>query len=187
MLTINPNLDDVNRPLSHEDIDYKSISLIVDRLIILKGVFGVNKQPPSPVSNISIIRSFIDYLTDQIAPDILSIGKPLIGYDWSLPYTPGSNARSMSLTSTITLAYEQRALIKLDEESQTPYYNYTSSYVGPPQSHIVWFIDARSIVALDDVIIDYGLVGSGAWNITTSNQQVWSIINARFSIVKLQT
>lgn len=186
IVTINPNLTKTNDSFDYESIDYNSISLVVDRLIFLNNIWGVNNQPPAPISNISSINLFINYITTQISSNIISIGTPLIGYDWELPFVPGSSyANSMSLNSTITLAYDQQVTIYLDEESQTPYYNYLKSYSGPPQNHIVWFIDARTIKALNDVVLKYYLVGSGIWNLTSANQQLWSMINAQFNIVKL--
>lgn len=186
MLTLNPNLKKIDNSLVYENLDYKSISLILDKIIFLQYVWGKNKQPPSPVSNISLIRPFIDYVTPIISPEKISLGNPLIGYNWTLPFIPGSSyASSMSLDAVIILANEQRVVIQFDEESQTPYFNYYTSYVGAPENHIVWFVDARTIKALDDVILDYDLGGSGVWNLSSFNQQLWSMINASFIIVKL--
>ncbi len=185
-LTINPNLKIINNTVTYEKIDYKSISEIVDKIIFFQNVWAMNKQPPSPVSNISSIRTFINYVSTIISPTILSIGKPLIGLDWTLPFSPGSSyANSMSLDSTMILAYEQQTVIQFDELSQTPYYNYIRSSVGPPENHIVWFIDVRSIKALNDLLIEYNMSGSGIWNLMIYNQQLWSILNATFNIVKI--
>lgn len=185
MITIPPNITKTDKKIIFENIDYKSFSLIVDRINFLQNVWGKNKQPPSPISNISLIKPFIDYVTNIVSSDLLSIGKPLIGYDWELPFSPSSSyANSMSLESTITLAYVQQAVIYTDEESQTPYFTYTKSEQVAPENHIVWFINAFSIKALDDVIIEYNIAGSGIWNISVFYQQVWSILNAIFNIVK---
>jgi spore germination protein len=128
----------------------------------------------------------MDKITPIISPKFIVVGVPLIGYDWELPFVSGSSyANSMSLNSTITLAYDQQATIYLDAESQTPYFNYIKSYIGSPETHIVWFIDARTINSLVDVILKYNLAGSGIWNLTSSNQQLWSIINSRLNIIKL--
>lgn len=82
------------------------------------------------------------------------------------------------------LAFEVGSVIQFDEDSQTPYY-YNEFIFGYPTQHIVWFIHARSIDALDNLIIDYSLAGSGVWNIMYYYQQLWTIINANFDIVKL--
>lgn len=57
---------------------------------------------------------------------------------------------------------------------------------GFPVDHIVWFIDARSIDALLGLVIDYDLKGTGIWNITVYNTQLWLIINSQFDIVKFE-
>lgn len=186
VITINPDSNTISDTAHFENIDYSTLSSIADRIIFLKSNWGSINEPPSPVSNISLIRPLIDFITTKIPPEIILIGKPLIGYDWELPYVPGvSKVNSISLISAITLAYDQGAVIQFDEESQTPYFYYVRSRVGAPESHIVWFIDARSIKALNDVIIEYDLVGSGIWNISSYYQQMWSIVNATFNIVKL--
>ena len=176
MVTISPEYStDLN-------LNYSSISLFVDRIIFLDNIWNKRKEPPAPISNISLIRPFIENITSKVSSKLISIGKPLIGYDWIIPYTPGVAANLMSLNSTINLAYEQKAVIELDEISQTPHFYYNSSI---NQQHIVWFIDARSIKALGDVIIDYDLSGTGLWNLRSFYQQLFSIITATFNIVKL--
>lgn len=186
LLTIDPNLTIIDDEVFYEKIDYISLSKVVDQIIFLQNVWGINRQPPSPISNISLIRPLIEYVSSLISPELLSVGKPLIGYDWSLPFIPNIDyATSLSLNSAIILASEYQATIHLDEESQTPYFSYARTYVGPINEHVVWFIDARSIQALNELIIDYELSGTGIWNITSSNQQLWTIVNATFYIIKL--
>jgi spore germination protein len=184
-ITINPKLIPSGNTYSFDKLNYANLSAIADKMIFLQNNWSKNIQPPAPVSNISLIRPFIRYVTSFIPPQKLSLGKPLIGYDWQLPFIPGTTANSLSLNSAITLAYDRKSTIYLDEKSQTPYYNYTSANADFIEKHIVWFLDARSINALDDVIVEYNLDGSGIWNLAVYNQQLWSIINARFSIIKL--
>jgi len=146
----------------------------------------LNKQPPSPISNLTLIRPFIEQVTNIVSPEVISLGMPLIGFDWELPFIPNRTiARTLTLNSILALAYEQRAVIQFDEVSQAPYFEYIRSTVGAPENHIVWFNDARSIKALNDVVIDYDLTGTGLWHLTSLNQQLFSILNATFNIIKL--
>lgn len=178
MVTISPNFStDVN-------IDYNRISSLVDRIIFLDNIWLKQAQPPAPISNISLIRPYIENVSHSVSPKLISIGKPLIGFDWNIPYTTGSTAHLLSLDSAFTLAYEQRAEIQLDEMSQTPYFYYNTAIGGLNEKHLVWFIDARSIKALNDVILDNDLVGTGIWNLRNYFQQLFSIIMATFDIVK---
>lgn len=164
-----------------DNIDYYSMSLFVDRIIFLQDFWSKRKQPPAPISNISVVKPFIESITSKVSSQYISLGKPLIGYDWDVPFISGSSANLLSLNSSIVLAYDYSAIIQLDAESQTPYYDYMNT---THETHKVWFIDANSIYALDETIIEYNLVGSGIWNITSYNQQLFSITNATFNIIK---
>lgn len=185
-ITINPNIKYVDNEITFEQIDYSNISQMVDGIIFLQYEWGVNYNPPSPVSSISLLRNFINYVVGTTSPDSIIIGMPLIGYDWELPYIPNSSfAHSLTIDSAIALAGDVGVPIQFDETSQTPFFQYYTSFVGAPIEHIVWFIDARSINALDELIIEYDLSGSGVWNIMIYNQQLWTIINSRFEIIKV--
>lgn len=177
MITISPDYS------LTENLDYLSMSLYVDRIIFLQNIWTKQVQPPAPISNISLIKPFVKHVTSAISPDLITLGKPLIGYDWVLPFKPGSKANLMSLNSTILLAYEHNTEIQFDEESQTPHFDYIDA-LETKENHKVWFIDGRSIIALDDVVIEHDLIGTGIWNISNYNQQLFSITNATFDIIK---
>jgi spore germination protein len=185
-VTINPNIRYVDNEITFEQIDYNTISKLVYRLTFFQYYWGINTNPPAPVSSIEFLKAFSDYLISITSLDNISIGKPVLAYDWALPFIQGkSHANSLSINSALTLANEVGATIQFDEASQTPFYYYNHSYAGEPENHIVWFIDARSIKALDDLIVNYGYIGSGIWNIMSFNQQMWTILISRFEIVKL--
>lgn len=185
-ITINPNIQYVDNEISFEQIDYSVISQMVDGIIFLQYQWGVNYGPPAPVSSINLLRNFTNHVVATTPPDKLFLGKPLIGYDWELPYIPDrSSAHSLTLDSAIALARDVGAIIQFDETSQTPFFQYNVSFVGAPIEHIVWFIDARSINVLDELIDETGLAGSGVWNIMIYYQQLWTIINSTFEIIKV--
>jgi spore germination protein len=184
-VTVNPNIKTADNTISFEKIDYKSISQLVYRLTFLQYYWAVNTNPPGPVSSITALRTFMDYVSSITSTQNLSIGKQLIAYDWSLPYIQGETiANSLTLNSAIALAGDTGSHIQFDEPSQTPYFNYYASYTGELINHIVWSIDARSIKAIDDLIVDYQLVGSGIWNLMIYYQQMWTVMISRFDIVK---
>lgn len=178
MITISPDFS------VQENLDYHSISLLVDKIIFLQNIWAKQKQPPAPISNISLTRPFIANVVSKVSPNYIVLGKPLLGFDWIVPFSTGSRANLMTINTTLIQAYDNSAVIQLDAESQTPYFDYTRSTVGAPEKHKVWFIDARSIKALDEVVIEYGLVGTGIWNITSYNQQLLSMTTATYNIIK---
>jgi Predicted glycosyl hydrolase len=184
-LTINPNIRNENDTISFEQLDYSAITTIGDEIIFLQYYWGTNNNPPQPVSSIQLLKIFTEYVTRQIPTDKLSMGKPLLGYDWELPYVSGSYAYSLTLNSVVTLASNEGAEIQFDKISQTPFFKYTRTYAGLSKEHIVWFIDARSINSLDKLIVDNNLKGTGLWNVMIFFQQLWTIINSQYEIVKL--
>ncbi len=185
-VTLNPQLALVEDQVTYENLNYSAISRYVDSITILQYAWGTNPGPPAPVSSEYLLRSFIGDISAVIPPDKIVIGKPLIGYDWELPFVPGrSQALSLSIDRAVALAKEVGAEIQFDEMSQTPYFMYNTSYIGLPIEHIVWFIDIRSINALTKIIDDYNLSGSGIWNIMIYYQQMWTLLNYKYNIIKL--
>jgi spore germination protein len=90
----------------------------------------------------------------------------------------------MTIDSVYQLAVDNNAIIQFDEDSMTPFFYY-SQIIGIPISHVVWFIDVRTINALNKVVKDYSLYGSGIWNLMFYSPQLWTTINTQFEIIKL--
>lgn len=186
IITINPNTQLIDDQVTFEQIDYSSISQLVNGISFFQYAWGTNTGPPSPVSSDYLARIFLNYVVSETSPEKIVIGTPLIGYDWELPYEANdSTAKSLTINAALSLAHEVDATIQFDEISQTPFFQYTSSYSGAAIEHIVWFIDARSINALSHLIIDYNLSGSGIWNIMVFYQQMWTLINSQYEIIKI--
>ena len=82
----------------------------------------------------------------------------------NFPFMQGSLVLTISVDNTIDLARNE-GVVQFDEESQTPYFNYTLRSGGREIEHIVWFIDARSIDALLNLLIEHELLGNAIWNI----------------------
>ncbi len=168
-------------------VDYEKLSRYVDGMVFMRFVWGSNIGPPTPVSNINYTKELLEYLLkSNVPPNKIVIGKPTIGYDWELPYVPGeSSAYALSILSVYNLAREVNAIVLFDETSQTPYFYYEQNFGGISERHIIWFIDGRSINALNELIFEYNLNGSGIWNIMIYYPQLWTTIIATFDIIKL--
>jgi spore germination protein len=185
-VTINPIINYVNNEIVFEKVDYGIYRQVVDSILFLQFVWGTNYDPPAPVSSIDKLSAFMNYVITSVPPNKVTVGKPVIGYDWALPYTPGkSYANSLSLNSAINLARDVGATIQFDETSQTPFFTYTRTNFGMLEEHIVWFIDARSISALVQLNYELGLSGAGLWNVMIFSPQLWLVFNTQFEIEKL--
>jgi spore germination protein len=183
-ITIPPRIDQANNMVGYEELDYSLIGQSSNEVLFMPFYFGYSNVPPLPVMSTTITKDFLEFAVTVIPPEKLSIGISVIGYDWKLPYVPGvTKANSLSNASAIRLAGEAGVAIQFDEESQTPFYNY--SEVAVPINHIVWFTDARSMNGMSELVPTYGLKGTGVWNIMYYNSQLWLIINSQYEIVKI--
>jgi spore germination protein len=183
-VTINPHLENTGDKASFEVVDYSAISPLVDAITFLQYVWGKYQGPPAPISSINSIRALIDYVLSTTSPEKIAVGKPLIAYDWVLPYNENSYAISLTLNAATILAYDVGAIIQLDEASQTPYFQYQTTFASEIVDHIVWFIDARSLDALYKLTAEKSLAGSGIWNIMVFYQQLWTLIASQYEIEK---
>ena len=129
---------------------------------------------------------FINYVLGYIPPGKVIVGMATIGYDWELPFFAGfSNVYPLTIDRAIDLARDVGAEIQFDNISQTPYFLYSINTYGGQIEHIVWFVDARSINALLDLVNEYKLLGIGIWNITIYNTQLWLVIYSQYEIEKI--
>lgn len=186
-VTINPNLEFLDdQEVTFEKIDYTRVSQSANDLTFMSFIWGSNYGPPRPVSSNYGMIIFLNYVYNMINPASSNIGIPVIGYDWELPYSSGrSKAAAITLNSAISLALDMGAEIMFEERSQTPFFRYNIYSFGAPEEHIVWFEDARTINALLGLVVEYGLGGSGVWNVMIYFAQLWLIINSQFEIEKL--
>lgn len=185
-VTINPQITNVDNEIRFERVDYSIFDQLANNIIFMNYEWATNINPPSPISSIYNIDVFLDYISKDIPTDKVIIGLATIGYDWELPFSAGlSNVYSLTLGRAIDLARSIGATIQFDEISQTPYFLYTINRNGIQIAHIVWFIDSRSINALLDLVLKYKLHGTGIWNITIYNPQLWLIVNSQFEIEKI--
>lgn len=183
---INPNLTIIGDKMRFERVDYTFLGELAHSIIFMNYEWATNINPPSPISSIYNIEIYLEYLKRFVPPDEIIIGMATIGYDWELPFSANvSSVYSLTFESAIALARNVGAVIQFDEISQTPYFRYTVNGGGNPVKHIVWFIDARSIQALLELVSKYDLHGTGIWNITVYNPQLWLIINSQYDIEKV--
>ncbi len=174
--------------ITFERIDYTRIGQLADQVIVMEYNWGYNFNPPVPAASLNTLQTFLNYISVFIPKEKLIIGLPLIGYVWQLPYFIGvTKANSISTEDAIILAMDTGSEISFDEVSQTPYFAFTTEPEGVPKNYIVWFVDARSIAALLDLVEEYKAPGIAIWNIMSYFQQMWLIINTQFEIETLPT
>ncbi|MFT4143562.1 MAG: LysM peptidoglycan-binding domain-containing protein [Mobilitalea sp.] len=186
-ITLPHNKVIIDREVTFERFDYSVIGRYSDGITIMNYNWGYSYGPPAPVSSITDLKEVLNYVLTQVPPEKIDLGIPIIGYDWELPYIIGvTKARSLTIISAVNLASEFQAVILFDEASQTPYFEYIDTRDGIPIRHIVWFVDARSINSLMNLVDEYMLKGSGIWNIMYFYAQMWLVINSQNEIATLE-
>ncbi|MFA9376669.1 MAG: LysM peptidoglycan-binding domain-containing protein [Lachnotalea sp.] len=185
-VTINTSMKYHNNKIYFENIDYNDISQYIHNLTFLQFIWGTNYGPPLPVNSINDMYAFINHVISEVPSHKVSIGISLISYDWILPYVPGTSyANSLSINSALELAHDVGATILFDSVSQTPFFTYRQYNFEKSSRHIVWSIDARSILAITNLVSDLELNGIGLWNVMMFLPQLWLVINSQYEIVKL--
>jgi spore germination protein len=178
-----PKTFDIETGSWHGAHDYKSHGEIVDFVIIMTYEWGWSGGPPMAVAPINEVRKVINYAVSVIPKKKIMMGIPLYGYDWTLPYTPGGEfAESIGCQEAVVRAANVGAIIKYDMKSQSPFYNY---FGKKKEQHVVWFEDARSMLAKFKLVSEYGLRGVSYWSLGKPFPQNWYELNDLFKITKV--
>jgi spore germination protein len=178
-----PKTSDVKAGTWHGAHDYKAHGEIVDFVILMTYEWGWSGGPPLPVAPIDQVTKVISYAVSVIPAKKIMMSIPLYGYDWTLPYKPGGKfAKSIGMQEALNIAINNGATIKYSAKSQSPFFNY---FDKNKLNHIVWFEDARSIVAKYMLVNQYGLRGVSYWQLRKSFPQNFEVLDDMFRIVKV--
>ncbi len=185
-ISITPRILISSTEISFEQLDYTEFGRLADYLQIITYGWGSLAAPPSPSSPVFLTRMLLQNAVIMIPSEKIFSGISVIGYDWQNPYVLGiSRANALTTDAAIELALETNSVILFEENSQTPYFEYTMVISGIPIRHIVWFKDARSIDALIKLVPEYDIQGSAIWNIMSYFTQMWLVINSQYNINKV--
>jgi len=135
-----------------------------------------------PVAPINEVRRVLNYAVTAIPPEKILMGMPNYGYNWRLPYVPGTAAQTITNQGAVNLARREGAEIMYNTQSQAPFFEY---YDDQAQRHIVWFDDARSINARLRLVNEYGLGGLSYWTINNYFPAQWVILENLYNVNKI--
>ncbi|MDF2587186.1 MAG: hypothetical protein K0S41_1027 [Anaerocolumna sp.] len=185
-VTIDPNFNREDNQVTFEKVDFSSYTNIINQAYLMRFFWGTSYGPPMPVSSINNIKLYLDFMLQTFESSKTNIGFPLLGYDWELPYVEETSAaNSITLDTANALARMMNSTIYFDEVSKTPYFQYTVNENGTLVNHMVWFVDARAINEIVNMVLENKLSGTGLWNIMVYYPWFWLIINSNFNIIKL--
>ena len=164
----------------YEGHDYAAVARNTDAVLLMTYEWGYTYGPPMAVAPLPSVRRVVEFALTEMDASHIFLGFPNYGYDWTLPYTPGTTrARSLGNEEAVRLAADCGAEIRYDEASQTPWFPYTDS---AGQAHEVWFEDVRSSRAKFALAAEYGLRGFGYWNFMRPFTANFCLLNALFRL-----
>lgn len=165
----------------YEAHDYPVHGELADKVIIMTYEWGYTYSAPQAVAPINQVERVLKYAVTAIPSEKILLGMPNYGYDWVLPHKEGNAARALTNLAAIRLAAQVGATINYDERVQAPYFNY---YANDGRRHVVWFDDARSILARLKLIEKYNLGGVSYWTINSYFRPNWVILDSIYKINK---
>lgn len=168
----------------YEGHDYFALGNAANTVLLMTYEWGYTYGPPRAVAPINEVRRVVEYAVTEINPQKIYMGIPNYAYDWELPYQKGvTRARGIGNETAVGIAARYGAVIEFDERDKTPFFEYTDMNGA---AHIVWFEDVRSIDAKYNLINEFGLKGSGYWNLMNPFSQNWAYVNYNYNISKLE-
>lgn len=168
--------------LLYEAHDYPVHGALVSHVILMTYEWGYTSGPAMAVAPINQVRRILDYAVTVIPSKKIFMGIPNYGYDWTLPFEPGTRAIALGNVEAVDLARKVNAAIQYDYTAQAPFFNY---YAANGRKHVVWFEDARSINVKLRTANQYNLGGVSYWTIGKYFPQNWLVQNSIFDIKKL--
>lgn len=177
-----PKTSATQQGLLYEAHDYPVHGALVDHVILMTYEWGYTYGPPMAVAPINEVRRVLNYAVSVIPRNKIFMGIPNYSYNWTLPYRPGTAARTISNTGAVDLAASVGATIKYSETSQAPFFNY---YDSSGTQHEVWFEDARSILAKLTLANEFRVGGLSYWTIGRYFPQNWLVLNSVYNVRKV--
>ncbi|HHW31623.1 MAG TPA: LysM peptidoglycan-binding domain-containing protein [Clostridiaceae bacterium] len=177
-----PKISASQQGLLYEAHDYPVHGLLVDHVILMTYEWGYTYGPPMAVAPINEVRRVLEYAVTEIPNEKIFMGIPNYGYDWTLPFTPGTAAQVISNVGAVDLAARVGANIQYDAISQAPFFYY---YDSNGRQHVVWFEDANSMLAKFTLANRFRVGGLSYWTIGRYFPQNWLVLSSVFDIVKV--
>ena len=162
MTALAPKVFADQKGLLYEAHDYNFHGKYADHVILMTYEWGYTYGPPMAVAPLNQVERVINYAVSEIPSEKILMGIPNYGYDWTLPYTKGVAAKSISNTAAVELAKRKNAQIEFDNIAMAPFFHYTDEN---GKEHEVWFEDAKSIEAKLSLVSKYDLGGVSYWHL----------------------
>ncbi|MCA1061966.1 LysM peptidoglycan-binding domain-containing protein [Rossellomorea sp. AcN35-11] len=176
-----PKIKADQKGLLYEAHDYKAHGEIVDFVVLMTYEWGWAGGKPWAIAPINEVKKVLDYAVTVIPRSKILMGAPLYGRDWKIPWIDGTFAKTVSPQGALDIASKYGVRVQYNDVYQSPYFIYWDE---TGQKHEVWFEDARSMLAKQKTVDDYGLRGLSYWVLGSAFPQNWVLQHSRYRVVK---
>jgi spore germination protein YaaH len=148
---------------------YQLLGEIADQVRVMTYDHSWSGSEAGPVAPRVWVSSVIAYAVERVPTHKLMLGVPTYGYDWV-----GTRGEVVSAADAVELADEVDAEPEWDEASGS----WTFGYERDGEQHTVWYEDARSLSAAQDLALEAGLRGVAIWQLGGEDPEVWPALAA---------
>ncbi|TQN37915.1 glycosyl hydrolase family 18 (putative chitinase) [Blastococcus colisei] len=148
---------------------YQLLGRVADQVRVMTYDHSWSTSDAGPVAPLDWVSSVIDYAVERVPADKLMLGLPTYGYDWV-----GTRGEVIGAAEAAALAAEVGAEPAWYEGAASR----TFSYVRDGEQHTVWYEDARSLQAAQDLAVEAGLRGVAIWQLGGEDPDVWPALAA---------
>ncbi|MEK4425825.1 glycosyl hydrolase family 18 protein [Solibacillus sp. FSL K6-1523] len=158
--------------------DFGGIGAAVDFIFIMAYDWHVPTMEPGPVAPIDEVRKSIEFALQHMNREKIMLGVPRYGYEWTLDDDGNViSGRAVSVSGATQLALNYQVPIQYSLEYEQPFFIYWDENGN---QNIVWFENAQALTAKLQLVIDYQLMGVGAWQLGLGFPQSFYLINYLF-------
>jgi spore germination protein YaaH len=148
--------------------DYRALSAAADSIFVLAWGAHWEGSSPGPIAPLAQAEADASYIASLPHASRFVLGAPMYGLDWS-EGAPAGKATAYEYSGITALARSVGARPSRDSASQEMTFSYTAAGV----THRVWYMDARTVLALLNIGRAHGL-GVGVWRLGGEDQRLWS-------------
>jgi spore germination protein YaaH len=154
------------RTLTNDVFDYRRISPLVDRILVMAYDEHWSTSAPGPIASLPWCRRVANYALSVIGREKLIMGLPFYGRAWG-----DTNPSKAYLYSGIETLLNEHHIAEIDRENGIPTFNYEV-----PVSVKVYYEDDYSLSARMELYRSQGIRAIGFWRLGQETPAVWNIL-----------
>jgi spore germination protein YaaH len=154
------------RTLDNDIFDYRRISPLVDRILVMAYDEHWSTSAPGPIASLPWCKRVAEYALSVIGPEKLIMGLPFYGRAWG-----DRNPSKAYLYSSIETLMNENSITEISRENGIPTFDYEV-----PVSVKVYYEDDYSLSARMELYKSLGARAIGFWRLGQETPAVWKIL-----------